>query len=164
MDLSYSGAIAYVRTKETSKKLRYAGVSVVFVPLSQILIQVFGLWLDNYTAASLLTAAIVIIPNFFANKHFVWRVMSRENLRNQVLVFWLAVMLGVSLATAFTHLVEIVMADQTRLICGTAVFFAQLLGYGIVWVGRFLIMDRWLFAVARDMPERAEAVVDDFPA
>lgn len=164
MNLSYSGLIAYARTDEAFKKLRYAGVSVVFLPLGQILIQVFGLWLDNYTAASLLTAAIVTFPNFFANKHFVWRVMSRENLRNQVAVFWVAVMAGVLLATAFTHLVEIVMADQTRLICATAVFFAQLLGYGIVWVGRFLILDRWLFAVAGNMPNHVEAVVDDIPA
>jgi putative flippase GtrA len=164
MNLSYSGLIAYARTDEAFKKLRYAGVSVVFVPLGQILIQVFGLWLDDYTAASFLTAAIVVFPNFFANKHFVWRVMSRENLRNQVLVFWLAMMLGVSLATAFTHVVEIVMAGQTRLVCGTAVFFAQLLGYGIVWVGRFLILDRWLFAVAGSMPKHADAVVDDVPA
>jgi hypothetical protein len=71
MNLSYSGLIAYARTGEAFKKLRYAGVSVVFVPLGQILIQVFGLWLDDYTAASLLTAAIVTVPNFFANKHFV---------------------------------------------------------------------------------------------
>src|ERR1700756_2031308 len=152
MDLSSSGLIAYARTEQARKKLRYAGVSVVFVPLGQILIQIFGLWLHNYTTASLLQAAIVTVPNFFANKHFVWRVTSRENLRSQVLVFWVAVMLGVSLATLFTHLVENAMADQTMLVRGAAVFFAQLLGYGIVWVGRFLILDRWLFKLTSDTP------------
>ena len=96
----------------------------------------------GYTAASLLAAAIVTVPNFFANKHFVWRVTSRENLRSQVLVFWVAVMLGVSLATLFTYLVENAIADQTMLIRGAAVLIAQLLGLGIVWVGRLLILDR----------------------
>lgn len=163
MDLSTSGIIAYARTEKGGKKLRYAGVSAVFVPLGQAFIQVFGLWLDNYTAASLLTAAIVTLPNFFANKHFVWRVTSRENLRSQVLVFWVAVMLGVSLATLFTHLVEIATVDQTNLIRGAAVFFAQLLGYGIVWVGRFLILDRWLFKLAGDTPEHADEVIGEIP-
>ena len=90
MGLGDSGLKAYARTEEARKKLRYASVSVVFVPLGQALMQVFGPWLDNYTAASLLPAATLTVPNFFANKHFVWRVTSRENLRSQVLVFWVA--------------------------------------------------------------------------
>jgi hypothetical protein len=60
----------------------------------------------------------------------VWRVTSCENLRGQVLVFWVAVMLDVALATLFTHLVENVMADRTNLVRGAAVFVAQLLGLG----------------------------------
>src|SRR5262249_44917163 len=123
-----------------------------------------GLWLDDYTSASLLAAAIVTIPNFFANKHFVWRVSSGENLRSQVLVFWVAVMLGVLLATLFTYLVENVMVGQSTLLRGTAVFAAQLLGLGIVWVGRFLMLDRWLFKLAGDTPGHADAVIGEVPA
>jgi putative flippase GtrA len=105
MDLSYSGLITYGRTEGARKKLRYAGVSALFLPISQILLQVLGILLNDYTAASLLAAAIATVPNFFANKHFVWRVTSRENLRRQMLVFWVTVMLGVSLATLLTQLV-----------------------------------------------------------
>lgn len=157
MDVSSSSLIAYVGTEEARKKLRYAGVSAVFVPIGQGLVQVLGLWLNDYTAASLLAAAIVTIPNFFANKYFVWRVTSGENVRSQVLVFWVAVMLGVLLATLFTYFVEMVMAGQATLVRGAAVLFAQLLGLGIVWVGRFLILDRWLFRFAGDKLEHANA-------
>jgi putative flippase GtrA len=146
MLVSPSGLIAYARTEEARKKLRYAGVSVVFFPLGQGLIQVFGLWLHDYTTASLLAYAIVTVPGFFAYKRFVWRDMSRENLHRQVLVFWAAVMLTVSVATLFSYLVQNAMADQTVLVRGAAVFCAQMLGYGIVWVGRFLMLDRWLSA------------------
>jgi putative flippase GtrA len=158
MDVSSSSLIAHVGTEEVRKKLRYAGVSAIFVPIGQGLVQVLGLWLDDYTAASLLAAAIVTIPNFFANKYFVWRVTSREKLRSQVLVFWVAVMLGVLLATLFTYLVEVVMVGQTTVVRGAAVFFAQLLGLGIVWVGRFLILDRWIFKFAGDKLEHAGSV------
>ncbi len=150
MDLSPWNLIAYARTEDALKKLRYVGVSAIFVPLGQGLIQVFGVWLEGYTVATLLVAAVVTVPNFFANKHFVWRVTSRENLRSQVLVFWVAMMLGVALATLFTYFVENAMANQTVLIRGASVCFAQLLGFGIVWVGRFLILDRWLFKLAGD--------------
>ncbi len=106
MDHSYSGRIAYGRTEDARKKLRYVGVSALFLPVSQILVQMLGLWLGNYTAGSLLAAAIAAVPNFYANKHFVWQVTSRENLRSQMLVFSAIVMLGASLATFFTQLAE----------------------------------------------------------
>ena len=152
MLVSPSGLVAYARTEEARKKLRYAGVSVVFFPLGQGLIQVFGLWLDDYTTASLLAYAIATVPGFFVYKRFVWRDMSRENLHGQMLVFWVAVMLAVSLATFLSYLVQNAMADQTVLVRGAAVFCAQLLGLGIVWVGRFLMLDRWLSARS-EMPE-----------
>ena len=35
------------------------------------------------------------------------------------------------------------MARETTAIRGAAVFLVQVLGFGVVWVGRFLILDRW---------------------
>ena len=133
--------LTYVRTREAREKLRYVGVPVIFVSLGQGL----GL-LFEYSLASLLAATIVIVPNFFANKHPVWRVTSRENSRNPVLVFWVALMLSVSLATLFTYLVENEIADQTTPIRGAVVLIAQLLALGLVWAGRPL--DSQLFKLA----------------
>ena len=163
MDLSPTALLAYARTDEGRKKVRYAGVSVVFVPIGQILIQIFGLVFDSYTTASLVSAAILTLPNFFANKYFVWQVTSKENLRSQILVFWVAAMLGVTLATVLTKVVENAMVDQTKLVRGLAVFVAQLVGFGIVWVGRFLILDKWLFKLAGDDPEHASEDIGEIP-
>jgi putative flippase GtrA len=163
MDLSSPGLIAYARTDDGRKKLRYAGVSVAFVLLGQGLTQALGPWLDDYTTASLLAVTILTIPAFFANKHFVWRVTSRENLRSKVLVFWVAVMVGVSLATLFTYLVANATADQTRLVRAAAVFFAQLVGFGVVWIGRYLILDRRLFKLVGDTPEHPDEVIGETP-
>jgi putative flippase GtrA len=153
----------YAGNEETRKRLRYASLSIVFIPLGQGLIQVLGLWLDDYTAASLLAAAILTVPSFFANKHFVWRHNSSENLYSQMLVFWVTMMLAVSLATLITYLVENAMADQSMLIRGAGVLCAQLLGYGIVFIGRFLILDRWLFKLVGDTPEPVDEVVGKTP-
>ncbi|OBJ50249.1 hypothetical protein A9W95_24370 [Mycobacterium sp. 1423905.2] len=128
------------------KKLRYLAVALAFLPIGQGLIQLLGPWLDDYTAASLLAASIVTVPNFFANKRFVWQVTSSENLRKQVLVFWVVVMLAVSLATALTYLVDNALAGEPAALRGAAVFVVQVLGFGVVWIGRFLILDRWFSA------------------
>ena len=152
MRFSPSSLIAYAHAEETRKKLRYAGVSVVFVPIGQGLIQVLGLLLDDYTAALLLATAIIAFPLFFANKHFVWRITSAENVRTQMVVFWVTAMLGLSVAAMFTYFAENMVVGQTALVRGAVVLIAQLLGIAIVWVGRFLILDRWLFKLPADTP------------
>ena len=43
-----------------------------------------------------------------------------------------------------------------RIIEPIAVFFAQLLGFGSVWVGRYIILDRWLFKVTHHGEEPDE--------
>lgn len=153
MGMSPSSLIAYASKAETRKKLRYAAVTAVFVPIGQGLIQLLGWWLDDYTAASVIASAIVAVPMFFANKRFVWRSTSGSSLHTQVLLFWVAGMLGMFLATLLTYLVENMMADQTRLVRGAAVFFAQVIGLAVVWVGRFLILDRWFFKISSGIPD-----------
>ena len=156
MKVSPSALLEHARTDEGRKQVRYAAVSLVFVPVGQLLIQVLG-WLVfsetvngqdevNWVAASIASAALLTVPNFFANKHWVWKNASRENLRAQVLVFWVAAMLGVTFATALTFLVDWAI-DSHGWLEKVAVFFAQLTGFGIVWLGRYFILDRWLFKV-----------------
>ncbi len=157
MKLSVAALFAHAKTPEGRKQLRYAGVSVVFVPLGQILIQILGrvLFLEkhgatsdpNFTKASLANAAILTLPNFFANKYIVWRDANRENLKTQVAVFWVAAMLGTALATLLTFGVEKVVKHfkAANLVQSIAVFFAQLVGFGIVWVLRYLVLDKWIF-------------------
>jgi putative flippase GtrA len=158
--------MAHARSDEGRKQLRYAGVSVVFVPLGQIMIQVLAATVyantpNNFTWASITAAAIGTVPNFFANKYLVWKETSSENLRTQVLVFWVAAMLGVGLATLLTYLVEQQVHNKTSgVVEAVAVFFAQLIGFGIVWIGRYLILDRWLFKVTHHGEEPDEDDLD----
>jgi putative flippase GtrA len=148
MKLSPAALIDHARSDEGRKKLRYAGVSVVFVPVGQGLIQLLALFM-SFTAASLANAAILTLPNFFANKLYVWKVTSKENQRTQIAIFWVAAMLGVAFATGLTWAVDELTTGQADLVRRLAVVVAQLAGFGIVWVGRFLILDRWLFKITQ---------------
>lgn len=161
MKISPSAVIDHARTEQGRKQIRYAAVSVVFVPIGQILIQVLGaLVFDrDYTKASIVAAAILTVPNFFANKMWVWKDTSRDKLRTQVLVFWVAAMLGVAAATGLTYLVEQQFHNEGA-VEALAVFCAQLVGFGIVWVGRYLILDRWLFKVTHHGEEPGDDELD----
>lgn len=158
MNLSPSAVLAHAKSPEGRKQMRYAGVSVVFVPIGQVLIQLLGKFAfdRNYTFASIVAALILTLPNFFANKFFVWKETSSENLRTQVLVFWIAAIIGVTFATGLTWIVEQQVHDKAAWIEAGAVFCAQLIGFGVVWVGRYLILDRWIFKVTHQGQEPDE--------
>ena len=131
MKISPSAVIDHARSEQGRKQIRYAAVSVVFVPVGQILIQVLGAMVfdRDYTKASIVAAAILTVPNFFANKMWVWKDTSRDKLRTQVLVFWVAAMLGVAAATGLTYLVEQQFHNEGA-VEALAVFCAQLVEIG----------------------------------
>lgn len=165
VDISPSSVLAHAKSVEGRKQLRYAGVSIFFVPVGQVLIQLLGALVftttvdgmkeTNWVLASITSAAILTIPNFFANKMLVWRNTSKDNLRTQVIVFWVAAMLGVSFATGLTFLVDYLI-ESHGWVEKVAVFFAQLAGFGIVWLGRYVILDRWIFKVTHHGEEPGE--------
>lgn len=162
MKLSPAALLDHARSEVGRKQLRYMGVSVVFVPIGQVLIQVLGSVFDgNFTLASIVAAAILTIPNFFANKLLVWKDTSKDNLRTQVIVFWVAAMLGVSLATGLTYVVQQMTEDSSSLVQRISVFVAQMTGFGIVWVGRYLVLDRWLFKVTHHGEEPSGDDLDE---
>lgn len=159
VNLSPSALLEHAKSAEGRKQLRYAGVSVVFVPLGQVLIQLLGALVFvertagggkevNWVAASIASAAILTVPNFFANKYWVWKETSKDGLRTQVIVFWVAAMLGVSLATFLTFVVDWAIEGHGWFE-KFAVFCAQLAGFGLVWLGRYVILDRWIFNVVQ---------------
>jgi putative flippase GtrA len=161
----------HARSDEGRKQLRYAGISLLFVPLGQILLQLFAHALFHagkgdagdaaFTKASILSAALLTGPNFYMNKRFVWKDSSKDRLRTQILVFWVAAMLGVGLATLLTLWVEHLVENQSSFVESVAVFVAQLAGFGIVWVGRYLILDRWLFKVTHHGEEPPADLLDE---
>jgi putative flippase GtrA len=144
---SPSGLLEHARSDQGRKQIRYAGVSVVFVPLGQAIVQILKWGFGVYEVlAVFITACILTLPNYFANKYFVWRHRSKENRTTEVTVFWLAAVLGTAFAMGFVAIAGVLVPeDSSELAHGAAIFVAQLAGYGIVWVARYIFLDRWIF-------------------
>jgi putative flippase GtrA len=163
MKLSPAALIEHAKSPEGRKKIRYAGVSVVFVPLGLVSVQILGaVFGGNYTLANFVSASVLTLPNLFANKLYVWKVTTKENLRTQILVFWVAAILGLLLSALFIYTVQVTISDDAGLFKRAAVMAGQLGGYGIVWVARFLVLDRWLFKVTHGGAEPAPEEIEEF--
>ena len=167
MKFSPSAAVAHAKSDEGRKQLRYAAVSVVFVPLGQVLIQVLGATVFNrdYTKASIASALILILPNFFANKYVVWKETTKDNLRTQIIAFWVFGIIAISFATFLTWLVEQPFhhhgdKGQRGLLEALAVFGAQIVGFGVIWVVRYFVLDRWIFKATHHGQEPTQDELD----
>ena len=64
---------------------------------------------------------------------------------------------GTAFAMAFVWLAGIIVPEEdSELAHGIAIFVAQLLGYGIVWVARYLFLDRLIFKAKHHGEEPSE--------
>ena len=149
MNFTPTSLFEHARSAEGRKQLRYATVSLVFVPVGQVLVQ-FLHWTTTWpnSLSILVSACILTVPNYFANKLYVWRDASRDRLRTQIIVFWVAALLGTGFAMVLAQLADYLTRDLSKLTQGIWLFIAQLAGYGIVWVGRYVFLDRFIFKMA----------------
>jgi putative flippase GtrA len=168
VQLSPSGLLAHAKSDSGKKQLRYALVSVVFVPLGQVFVQLFY-WLLKWPepVCVLVTAVLLTVPNYYANKLYVWRYSDRERIKTQILVFWVAAMLGTAFAMGFVWIAGRITRNSPEIVHALGLFCAQLLGYGIVWVGRYVFLDKWLFKMthqdAEPTPEELAELHSEFP-
>ena len=168
MKVSPSGLLEHARSTEGRKQIRYAGVSIVFVPLGQIFVQILHATtsLKDYQSI-LIVAAILTVPNFYANKRFVWQDTNKDRVKTQVTVFWVAAMLGTGFAMALAALADHLTRNSGKITQAAWLFIAQLTGYGIAWIARYFVLDKWIFKATHHGEEPTEAEVaelhHDFP-
>lgn len=120
--------------------LKYSMVSVIGVTLTQVLLIVFIGMLDRPPVGSNVAAvSLTSLPVFVLNKRWVWSHDGKISIRREVVPFWLFTLAGLLLSTAFVALVHNV-SDSHVLVMA-----ANLSGFGVLWVAKFLFLDQVMF-------------------
>jgi putative flippase GtrA len=98
-------------------------------------------------AANIASVTIGVIPNWLINRYWTWQRTGRDRMTLEAIVFWLIAIVGLILSSVF-----VAYADNRW---GTtfAIAVAQMVGFGVLWVGRFIFLDRVLYRVARAIEE-----------
>jgi putative flippase GtrA len=170
VDLTPTALFAHARTDAGKRALRYVATSGFGVVSTQILLSLFLHVFDwkpvpsNFTAVSM-----VSIPAFLLNKYWVWGKRGRAHMRREVLPFWLFTIAGWVLSTLAVILVVNLTRDPDveSLKEGNkiAVQFATLAGFGVLWVLKYLFLDKIMFGAEHHTPydediELEEAVLE----
>lgn len=136
---------AFARAQFERKPVRYSMVSAVCVAVSQLVLIVCNAVLDWSAVPSNVTAvSIGAIPSYILNRAWVWGKRGPSHLWREVVPFWAFALLGLVFSTLLVHLAAS-WNDST-----IVVSLANLSGFGLLWVAKYLFLDALLFAVPAD--------------
>ena len=154
MNLTPAGLLAHARSDAGRRAIRYSMCSVVGVVGTQILLFLFlhvFEWkpvLSNFVAVTLMS-----VPVFMLNKYWVWGKRGRAHMRREVIPFWLFTVAGWFLSTLMVILVvNVTSTDANPDGNQLAVQAANIAGFGVLWVLKYLFLDRIMFGPHHHTP------------
>lgn len=120
--------------------VRYTTVSVIGVTITQVQLALYVGLLDwDPTWSNVLAVSLCTVPVFLLNKWWVWSHDGKISFRREILPFWVFTLAGLLLSTGFVAIVE-GFSDSTIL-----VMLANMAGFGVLWVAKFLFLDKVMF-------------------
>ncbi len=117
--------------------IRYLATSAVNVVNHQALLQLAVRWWDwSGGQANVFAAVVAALPAYLLSRYWVWQVDGRPSLRTEVIPFWAIALLGLVASTITASIADRLFERPIMISVGS------LLGYLVVWVLKFLVLDR----------------------
>lgn len=138
--------VAFYQTPSGKKMIRYMLVSVVSTAVSLgVLGLVFGvvhLWSE--VPSAVFANAVATVPSYYLNRQWAWGKTGRSHMVKEVLPFWLASFAGLALSTGAAALAhDFSVSHHLHHLGRTVVVLgANLVAYGLLWIGKFLLFNQ----------------------
>jgi putative flippase GtrA len=135
-----------LRSPTVRKLAKYSTASVVAMAVGQ---PVFWLcdgvlgW--DAVPANLVSVSAGSVPNYLINRRWTWSQSGRNRLWGEVVPFWVMSALGMILS-----LIAVNYADN-RWDSTLLNAIAQLAGFGVLWLAKFLVLDKVMWRVIHDL-------------
>lgn len=161
MDLSPSGLLAWSRSHEGRKLVRYSMVSVVSVVVYEfLLLLTLGLlhW-RTARSANIFAVSVSAVPSYVLNRAWTWGKTGRSHLMKEVVPFWAMALLGLIFSTWVTGAAKSFADDftESHMLRTFIVMFAGLAAFGTLWIAKFVVLNKVLFA---HRPEQLPEALD----
>jgi putative flippase GtrA len=154
VNLTPAGLLAHARSDAGRRAIRYSMCSVVGVVGTQVLLFLFlhvFEWkpvLSNFVAVTLMS-----MPVFLLNKYWVWGKRGRAHMRREVIPFWLFTVAGWILSTVMVIvIVRVTKTDADPDGNKIAVQCANIAGFGVLWILKYLFLDKIMFGPHHHTP------------
>ncbi len=141
---------------------KFAAVSVVSTIVSQSLLFAFYPHVvASAMGSNVIATSISTVPAYYLNRRWTWGKRGRSHLWKEVVPFWVLAVVGLVVSTvivgiAATNADRVSSSAEFR---NVVVHLANLFAYGIIWVARYAILNKFLFGP--DTQHRRPAVAGD---
>ena len=144
MTAASTSALRRLRAEHGPKALRYCAVSVVNVTVGLSVLSVCHAVLGWPAVGANLAAWMVgTAPAYLLSRAWVWQRRGPHRLGGEVLTFWVMALVGLALSSLAVGIVE-------RYTPRTVLVMAGNLGaYGVVWVAKYLFLDKVMWRGVR---------------
>lgn len=120
--------------------IRYAMVSLVGVVTTQaLLLLLIGVLDNDPTWSNVIGVSLCSLPVFLLNKHWVWNHDGKISFRREILPFWVFTLAGLLISTLLVSLAQRI--SEAALVA----MAANIAGFGVLWVAKFLFLDKVMF-------------------
>src|ERR1019366_4785447 len=149
MPLTPAALLAAVRTAEGRKFFRYVMVSMIsFVIGLTVLGLCKGLIRWSAFTSNIAATAVATGPAYALNRRWAWGKSGKSHLWKEVIPFWVLSFIGLAFSTYWAVFAEALAKHHhlSHLKQTAAVEAAVIFAYAVLWVGKFMIMNKLLFA------------------
>lgn len=153
-------ARAYRQSAHFTRLWKFASVSVISTVITQlILFLTYHEWsLASAMECNVMATAVATVPAYYLNRTWTWGKRGKSHPWREVMPFWVIAFVGLVLSTAAVgvaahnagHL------SHSKDVRAAVVQFANLSTYALIWVGRYVVFNRFLFGDrTQSLPEAA---------
>ena len=154
----WASLVSAVRALFAIRQVRYVMVSAVAVPFSQAVFLLCKEGIElNGTTSNLIAVTLACIPSYLLNRYWVWGKRGKNHFWREVFPFWAMAALGLVLSTIFVWFVD-QRTDVTVFLMA-----ANLSAFGLLYIVKFVLLDRVLFKVADEMTHEVPSEHDRQP-
>jgi putative flippase GtrA len=155
---SRADLIALARTPDGTKLIRYTLISVICVVISVVTLGITkGLLHWSAFSANIFACALGTVPSYELNRKWAWGKQGRGHMLKEVVPFWVLAFVGLAFSTWWAVIAESLARHLSHTAQTLVVETAVLSAYGILWIGKFIIFNKILFA---HHPEKLEPALD----
>ncbi|MDA3039127.1 MAG: GtrA family protein [Actinomycetota bacterium] len=134
---------ALAEAADKARLIRYGAVSCVNIVGHQLILTIANSVMGVPGGpANAIAATIMCVPAYLLSRNWVWEVDGKHSVTGQVLPFWIITVVGLLVSTALAALAQSLFGK------GLAVNAAAFLGYFLVWVMKFFVLERLFGRVA----------------
>ncbi len=157
MNLTPSALLAHAKSEPGRRAIRYSLTSLICVAITQVLLFLFTSksllhWKPGW--GNLTAVMLTSIPAFILNKRWVWGKRGKAHMRREVIPFAVFTLAGWVLSTLMVVLATNATADMK--IHQLAIQGANVAGFGILWVLKYLFLDKIMFGEHHHTPYDAD--------